>query len=934
MKHLSPLRPLIVLATVALLSATSFVNAAADWPNFHRDAGHTGFDGQNVVFNGASKDWTSAGLDGAVYAQPLVVGNRVFVATENNSVYAFDAASGATVWHYNAGAPESGGNFNCGNIDPNGITGTPVIDTTAGRLYAVATIDVSNTPRYELITLDINTGNAIGSPITLSYTGFDTKTQGQRGALGFLNNMVYVPFGGRDGDCPPYDGVVFGVPTGGGSLIHYTTPSRGTGAGMWSTGGVTNDGTNLFVSTGNADVGGCTPTYVYDDSVLKLSPTLQKLDQFAPSDWSSLSCSDADLGSTAPLLLGNGLVFIQGKESIAYLLNQNALGSTFSGSTFNAGGQAFAGPGCNGMVFGAAAYRAPYVYVPCDSGGLLALNVNAGAKTFSKAWQASNGKSGPPIIAGGAVWDIDSSGTLNAFDPATGRVLFTDSPGSFSTSFPTLAAGDGRLFVATDSNVVSYLLNPVCTTGTTPTGTGGSGSTTFYFAEGFTAPGFNECLALLMPNTSGTATIDYWTQSSHTLGTVAMTAGQVATVNVNAVVGANQEVSVKVTLPGPGIAERLLNFTYGSWHGSTDIVGVTAPNTEWDFAEGSTLNVFSEYLTLQNPNNSTVPAALNYMTDSGAHPVKTVNLPANSRTTVEVFSGNTVNNVNPCTPQGAGANCGVGRGIGGVSVKVTTPTPIVAERPFYVNNFSFGYGPINDGHVAFGANAPATNWNFAEGTTLAGFNEYLTIQNPNPTTAANVTLRYIDENAGVTTHNIVVNPLTRFTVEVFKPTYGVGVGAGGISAQVTSTNGVGIVAERPMYIYHDFGSGVVGGATDVLGATGLGTLFGFSAASSTTGNFPYLTLQNPGASTANVTIDYYTGTGKVTKALTVNHNTRVTVQAFQAGTGIGPGELIFGIVVTSTNAVPILVEKPTYSTVPNAYGATDTMGYTPPGGTF
>lgn len=922
MKH-TGFRFALVPAMAALMLAATAVTANADWPTYHHDPGRTGSDGQNVIFNGASLDWMSGGLDGAVYAQPLVVGSRVFVATENNSVYAFDAVSGVLLWRYNAGAPVPGSSFNCGNISPNGITGTPVVDAAAGRLYAVATISVGGTPTYELVTVNISTGTAVGSPVVLSYGGFDTRTQGERGALALANNMVYIPFGGRDGDCPPYDGVVFGVPVNGGSVIHYTTPTGGTGAGIWSTGGVATDGSgNLFVSTGNS---GCPSTFDYNDAVIKLSASLTNQDHWAPSDWHTLTCNDWDIGSMSPLLLGNGLIFIQGKESTAYLLNQNGLGGI--------GGQAFSGAGCGHFAFGASAYMAPYVYVPCDSGGLLALNVNAGAKSFAPAWQATDGKGGPPIVAGGAVWQI-AGGTLRAFDPATGAVLFSHSAGSFATSFPSPAAGDGHLFVANNSFLQAYFLNPVCVAPSTPTSTSGAGSTTFYFAEGFTAPGFTECLALLMPNTSGTATIDYWTGSTHTLGTVAMTAGQVATVNVNAVVGSNQEVSVRVTLPGPGIAERLLHFTYGSWHGSTDVVGAGAPNTEWDFAEGSTLSMFNEYLTLQNPNAASVPATLAYMTDGGAHPTKTVNLPANSRTTVEVFNGDTVNNVNPCTPNGAGSNCGVGRGIGGVSVKVTTPTgqPIVAERPFYVDNYSFGYGPINDGHVAFGANAPALSWNFAEGTTLAGFNEFLTIENPNPTTAANVSLRYIDQSAGVTTKSLSVNPLSRFTVEVFNNTYGVGTGVGGVSVQVTSTNAVPIVAERPMYIYHDFGSGIVGGATDVLGATNLGTLFGFSAAMTSAGNFDYLTLQNPGTTAANVNLDYYTTAGKVTKMVTVNPNTRVTVEVFNTASGIGAGQLILGVVVTSTSSVPILVEKPTYSTVPNAYGATDTMGYSPAGG--
>jgi outer membrane protein assembly factor BamB len=900
--------------------------AAADWPTYHHDNARTAFDGQQVPFNSVTPGWTSGGLDGKTYAEPLVVGSTVYVATENNSVYAFDVASGVLKWKFNAGAPVPNANLapGCGNVDPVGITGTPVIDPATGRLYAAVQVNPAS-PTYQLVTVDINTGNAIGAPVTLTYTGFDAKTQNERGALVLANNTVYVPFGGRIGDCSPYDGVVIGVRLNGSPQIHYTTPTNGNRAGIWATGGVAADASgNLYVATGNS---GCVSTYDYDDSVIKLSASLAKLDQWAPTNWASLSCADNDIGSSAPTLLPDlGLIFIQGKEPTGYLLNQSALGSTFSGSTFNPGGEVFAGPGCTGRSFGASAYMSPYIFVPCDN-GLVGLKVDPASKTFSKIWTVSSSQSGPPIVVGGAVWNI-SGGTLHAYDPATGTLRYSHAVGSFSNSFPTPGAGQGRIFVANNTNVQSFILDPICTTATTPTTTAGTGATNFYFAEGFTA--FNECLALLMPNTSGTATIDYWTKSGHTMGTIAMVAGQVTTVNVNAAVGANQEVSVKVNLPGPGIAERLLNFNFGSWHGSTDIVGATAPNTEWDFAEGSTLSIFSEYLTLQNPNATAVPATLAYMTDSGAHPSKTVSLPANSRTTVEVFKGDTTSTLASCAPNGAGSNCGVGPGIAGVSVKVTTPSgqPIVAERPFYVNGFSFGSGPINDGHVALGANAPAAQWNFAEGTTLPGFNEYLTLQNPSSTTAASVTLRYIDQSATVTTRSLTVNPLSRFTVEVFKTLYGVGPGVAGVSTQVTST--VPIVAERPMYVYRDFGYGAVPGATDVVGATGLGTLFGFAAASTSLGNSDYLTLQNPSTTTAaNVSIDYYTAGGKVTKAVTVNANTRLTVAISGTTSGIGTGQVMLGIVVTSTNAVPILVEKPTYSANTTTYGATDTMGYSP-----
>jgi hypothetical protein len=482
--------------------------------------------------------------------------------------------------------------------------------------------------------------------------------------------------------------------------------------------------------------------------------------------------------------------------------------------------------------------------------------------------------------------------------------------------------------------------------------------TVYYFAEGFTGAGFAEKLYLFTPNDGGTANIDYYTPTTHTTGTATLVKGQVATVDVNAAVPANSEVSIKVTLPVPGVVEREINFNNSNWRGSTNIVGVIEPNREWNFAEGSTLPYFSEYLTLQNTNSSAVTVDINYFTDQGAHPTRQLTLQPSSRTTVEVFKGNQLTLVGDCTPNGATANCGVGTGIGGVSTQVKSRTlPVIVERPFYVNNFSFGLpGGIKDGHDSFGATIPGKLWYFAEGTTLDGFKEYLTLQNAtnSPTT---VDLKYFTNVATVhPVKTLVVPANSRVTVEVFSGntsdtpsctsggggTCGVGSGIGGVSVQVVSRDQP-IVAERPMYMYLDFGSGPVAGAHDVLGAVGLGQLFGFAHATTNAGEKQYLTIQNPGTADASVTAKYYTGGATpVSKTFTVTAGSRVTLELFNGNTtsgscsptatpgcGPGPGVALFGIVLQSDK--PLLVEKPTYSSNAATYGATDTVAFLSPG---
>ncbi|HEV2954422.1 MAG TPA: hypothetical protein VG015_10040, partial [Candidatus Dormibacteraeota bacterium] len=369
-------------------------------------------------------------------------------------------------------------------------------------------------------------------------------------------------------------------------------------------------------------------------------------------------------------------------------------------------------------------------------------------------WYTDNGeigdlcawlRSGP-----GAVADVSlSTGTFAV------QGLWSNSVANGSGGCTTSYLGNAPL--SSPSAQVSPTPSPVSTSGP-------SKATTFYFTEGYTGPGFQEKLNLLMPLTSGVATVTYYTAGGQLQTAVPLVAGVPVAVDVNAAVGPWQNVSARVDFPAPGVAERRLTFASGLWKGTTDEVGVTSPSSHWDFAEGSTLGGFSEFLTILNPDPQPVVATLNYFTDQGAHPTKTVALPASSRTTVEVFRGSLADQAN-CDP--LAGTCGVGRDISGVSARVTTPAgrPVVVERPVYLNNQDFGSGQISDGHDTFGAGSASQAWYFAEGTTLPGFNEFLTIENPGSVTAK-VQITY-QESGSVLARSLVVPPLSRSTVEVF-----------------------------------------------------------------------------------------------------------------------------------------------------------------------
>jgi outer membrane protein assembly factor BamB len=409
-----------------------------------------GNDVNEPTFGTVTNLWTSAQLDGMIYAEPLVVGSTVYVATEGDSVYALDAASGAQIWRTNIGTPVPGSSLPCGNISTVGITSTPVIDTTNNILYAVG---MNTGPQDIMVAINLSTGAKLWSR-NIDVTGLDPAIQGQRAALSLSGGYVYVPFGGRWGDCGSYHGWVVGAPTNGtGALIGLS--QTGSGGGIWATSGAAIDAAtgNLFVATGNTF---STSTFDYGESVLKLSPGLSRLDYFSPSDWSALNASDTDLGSIGPAILANGWIFQTGKAGEGYLLNQGALGGI--------GGQKFTAHVCPNQfadaTFGGTAYSAPYVYVPCTN-GLVALNVNTGTSpSFTFTWQGLGGE--PPIVAGGVVWTIDRTGILYGLDPATGATRYNLPLISATAHFATPSAGGGRIFVGAGTHVQAFG-NPTAT---------------------------------------------------------------------------------------------------------------------------------------------------------------------------------------------------------------------------------------------------------------------------------------------------------------------------------------------------------------------------------------------------------------------------------------------------------------------------------------
>jgi outer membrane protein assembly factor BamB len=352
-------------------------------------------------------------LDGAVYAQPVLApsrgGSSPIVATEQNSVYA--VRHGHVVWRTRLGAPVPRRSLPCGNIDPLGITGTPIVDAAHFTVYLVA--ERAAPIRHELVALDTRTG-AVRWRRVVDPRGSQPRFEQQRAALALSGGRVWVALGGLAGDCGPYHGKVVGVRTDGrGSLAVHQVPSRRE-AGIWAPSGpsVAADG-HLFVAVGNGEA--TSGAWDGSDSILELDAAAKVVSSFTPATWRQENA--ADLGSMGPLLLPNGLVLAAGKAGDVYVLRQGQLGGIGHPLASWHGCSAFGGPAADVRAAGRGSAT---VFLPCSS-GVAALRVNLRSGTVSRLWRAEAGTNGTPVVVGDTVLAIDNSaGRLVALDSATG----------------------------------------------------------------------------------------------------------------------------------------------------------------------------------------------------------------------------------------------------------------------------------------------------------------------------------------------------------------------------------------------------------------------------------------------------------------------------------------------------------------------------------
>ena len=425
-------------STAAGPTPSGVAAGAADWPTYHRDNARSGLGADRPAATRLTPAWR-ARLDGAVYGQPLVVGARMLAATEHDTVYALNAATGAVLWSRHVGTPVPKSDLPCGNIDPLGITSTMAYDAATGLVFALAETTGGT---HTLYGIDVATGAVRLRRVAEPPRG-DKIAHQQRSALTVLGGRVYIAYGGLAGDCAQYIGSVVSVPTtGAGPEQSYAIPTTREG-GIWAPGGGIVAGGKLYYAVGNGE---STSGFDGSDTVIALDPGLRRVDYFAPSTWPEDNARDLDLGSMTPAAVGTSIV-IAGKRGVAYVLDPGHLGGL--------GGERSQREIC--APFGGAAVSGQTLFLPCQD-GIRSATLNAATGRLSEGWHGPSGASGSPVVAGGAVWVIDyDAGLLYLLDAGSGRQrakLAIGQAPHFAS--PTVVGGRGYVGTLTGVACVTY----------------------------------------------------------------------------------------------------------------------------------------------------------------------------------------------------------------------------------------------------------------------------------------------------------------------------------------------------------------------------------------------------------------------------------------------------------------------------------------------
>jgi hypothetical protein len=499
------LRPLISILSVLSAAGCIAVAAANGQVNVTQEHNNPSRDGVYVdpafTFStaaGLTRDLSFDGnISGHVYAQPLYIeggaaGPMIIVVTESNNVYALNVTDGTVIWSRTDIGPSVTSGLLCGNINPVGITGTPVVDLASRSLFFDALID-GPTKKHFIYSLNVDTGTTnSGWPVdvnaTATYNGmtFDSLVQEQRGALALVNGIVYVSYSGYAGDCGLYRGWVVGVDINDPANVH-AWATTAMGGGIWGHGGVASDGTNVFAVTGNTfNTGG---NWMGGEAIIRLQSgptwTGQPADYWAPGNWLSLDNNDVDLGGVSATVIDvpgaapSQLVLALGKDGNAYLVDRNNLGGIAAPVA-----QAAVGINTTNRGTSAVAYRTnqgTYFAFHNDGNAIAAYKITpTNPPTIVYAWSATQNGRGSPWVSTSdgindtIVWVAGTQGDerLHGYDGDTGAVVY-DGGGanelmSGTRQWNTGIIARGSIYFAADDKVYAFRL-PAGTATPSPT---------------------------------------------------------------------------------------------------------------------------------------------------------------------------------------------------------------------------------------------------------------------------------------------------------------------------------------------------------------------------------------------------------------------------------------------------------------------------------
>lgn len=484
---------------------------------FHDDPARDGTNDQEYALTASDVNSSDFGklfsctVDGAIYAQPLWVANLkvsgsvrnvVLVATEHDSLYAFDADANPcnTLWqvgltdssHGGTGGevtvPSGTSGYLVGNGDGDitpevGVTGTPVIDPAAGTVYVVSkSMNAAGTRFYQrLHAIDITTGTEKpGSPVTIaasfpgtgdggSTVAFDPRMENQRAGLALVGGVVYVGWGSHE-DRDPWYGWLVGYGYNGASFsqvgVLNAAPNYRRG-GIWMGGAApaADSEGRLYVVTGNAgfDVTSASPPNDdYGDSLLELSSTLVVLQYFTPSDQPSDALNNNDFGAGGAAVLADlpssspvqHVVIAGGKDGNLCVLDRDALGGYGDGNAWQEislgteGAYTGSGPP-PGVIWAVGALWNEHYYIAGAGEPLVSYRLDPSTVklSFAAAATAPAGGFGFP----GSTPSVSASGTTNG-------VVWALDNSQFCTS-GSLGCGPAVLHAYDASNVAQELWN-------------------------------------------------------------------------------------------------------------------------------------------------------------------------------------------------------------------------------------------------------------------------------------------------------------------------------------------------------------------------------------------------------------------------------------------------------------------------------------------